>query len=156
METHDAVASFDHSGKLTVWTSTQSSYYTQRSLAGILDLTEGDVRVINPPSGGGFGSRLELDSAQFCASVLSIKSCRPVKIVLTREEEFTATERRTPIYYHIGLGAKEAGEGPTNPTAGAMGNAAYRAVRMRINHLPITPEKVFKALREKEGQSRQS
>jgi 4-hydroxybenzoyl-CoA reductase alpha subunit len=109
METHDAVASFDYSGKLTVWTSTQAAYYIQALLAGMLGLREGDVRVIKPPTGGGFGSKFELDSAQFCASVLSMKLCKPVKIVLTREEEFTATKRRTPMYYYLKLGAKKDG-----------------------------------------------
>jgi C-terminal processing protease CtpA/Prc len=46
--------------------------------------------------------------------------------------------------------AKEAGEGLTNPTAGAIGNAVYKAVGVRITDLPITPEKIFRALREKE------
>jgi len=109
METHDAVASYSYDGKLTVWTSTQSSYYIQRLLADMLDLREGDIRVIKPPTGGGFGSKFELDSAQFCASVLSMKLCKPVKIVLTREEEFTATKRRTPMYYYLRLGAKKDG-----------------------------------------------
>jgi len=109
METHDAVASFDYSGKLTVWTSTQSAYYIQALLAGMLDLREGDVRVIKPHTGGGFGSKFELDSSQFCACILSMKLCKPVKIVLTREEEFTATKRRTPMYYYLKLGAKKDG-----------------------------------------------
>ena len=109
METHDAVASFDYNGKLTVWTSTQSSYYIQRLLADMLGLREGDIRVIKPPTGGGFGSKFELDSPQFCASLLSMKLCRPVKIVLTRAEEFTATKRRTPMYYFVKLGAKKDG-----------------------------------------------
>jgi 4-hydroxybenzoyl-CoA reductase subunit alpha len=109
METHGAVASFDYSGKLTVWTSTQSSYYIQRLLADMLDLREGDIRVIKPHTGGGFGSKFELDSPQFCASVLSMKLCKPVKIVLSREEEFIATKRRTPMYYYVKLGAKKDG-----------------------------------------------
>lgn len=109
METHDAVASFGYDGKLTVWTSTQSSYYIQVLLSGMLGLREGDIRVIKPPSGGGFGSKFELDSAQFCASLLSMKLCKPVKIVLTREEEFTATKRRTPMYYYLKIGAKKDG-----------------------------------------------
>jgi 4-hydroxybenzoyl-CoA reductase subunit alpha len=54
------------------------------------------------------------------------------------------------------FGAKEAGEGLTNPTAAAIGNAVYRAVGVRISDLPITPEKVFRALREKEKQGEQS
>jgi 4-hydroxybenzoyl-CoA reductase subunit alpha len=109
METHGAVASFGYDGKLTVWTSTQSSYYIQGLLAGVLDLREGDVRVIKPHTGGGFGSKFELDSAQFCSSLLSMKLCQPVKIILSREEEFTATKRRTPMYYYTKLGAKKDG-----------------------------------------------
>jgi len=109
METHGAVASFAHDGRLTVWTSTQSSYYIQALLAGILDLREGDIRVIKPHTGGGFGGKFELDSAQFCASLLSMKLCKPVKIMLSREEEFTATKRRTPMYYALKLGAKKDG-----------------------------------------------
>lgn len=109
METHSAVASFDYNGKLTVWTSTQASYYMQRLLADMLDLRESDIRVIKPHTGGGFGSKFELDSAQFCASLLSMKLCRPVKIVFTRAEEFTATKRRTPMYYFVKLGAKKDG-----------------------------------------------
>jgi len=109
METHDAVASFGHNGKLEVWTSSQSSYYIQRLYADMLDMSESDIRVHNRHTGGGFGSKFELDSAQFCAAILSQKLCRPVKIVLTREEEFTATKRRTPMYYFLKLGAKKDG-----------------------------------------------
>jgi 4-hydroxybenzoyl-CoA reductase subunit alpha len=109
METHDAVASYDHAGKLTVWTSTQAAYYMQALLAGMLGLREGDVRVIKPPTGGGFGSKFELDAAQFIASLLSMKLCQPVKIVFTREEEFTASKRRTPMYYYAKLGAEKDG-----------------------------------------------
>ena len=52
------------------------------------------------------------------------------------------------------FGAKEAGEGLTNPTAGAIGNAVYKAVGVRVNDLPITPEKVLRALKEKEKQGK--
>ena len=47
------------------------------------------------------------------------------------------------------FGAKEAGEGLTNPTAGAIANAVRNAVGVTVNTLPITPEKVLKALEEK-------
>ena len=109
METHCAVAHYDYNNKLTVWTSTQSSYYIQRLLADILDMREGDIRVIKMHTGGGFGSKFELDSAQFCAALLSMKTRRPVKIVLSRDEEFTATKRRTPMYIFSRIGAKKDG-----------------------------------------------
>jgi len=109
METHCAVADFSQEGKLTVHTSTQSHYYIQVLLAGILGLRENDVRVVSRYTGGGFGSKFELDSAQFCSSLLSMKLYQPVKIVLTREEEFTATKRRTPMFYYVRSGVKKDG-----------------------------------------------
>jgi 4-hydroxybenzoyl-CoA reductase subunit alpha len=109
METHCAVASYTPDGKLTVWTSTQSHYYIKVLLAEILGLRENDVRVISRFTGGGFGSKFELDSAQFCSSLLSMKLCKPVKIVLSREEEFTATKRRTPMFYYVRSGVKKDG-----------------------------------------------
>ena len=109
METHCAVASYTPEGKLTVYTSTQAPYYIQALLAGMLGLKENDIRVISKYTGGGFGSKFELDSAQFCASLLSMKLCRPVKMVLSREEEFVATKRRTPMSYYVKTGVKKDG-----------------------------------------------
>lgn len=109
METHCAVASYSPEGKLTVYTSTQSHYYIQVLLAWVLGLRESDVRVISRYTGGGFGSKFELDSAQFCSSLLSMKLYKPVKIVLTRDEEFMATKRRTPMFYYVRTGVKKDG-----------------------------------------------
>ncbi len=46
-------------------------------------------------------------------------------------------------------GAKEVGQGPLLPVPPAVANAVYDAVAVRIDEVPITPEKVLKALREK-------
>jgi len=46
-------------------------------------------------------------------------------------------------------GAKEVGQGPLLPVPPAVANAVYDAVGVRIDEVPITPEKVMKALREK-------
>ena len=47
------------------------------------------------------------------------------------------------------FGAKEAGEGPIAPVPGAIANAIYNAIGVRIKELPITPEKILKALKQK-------
>jgi CO/xanthine dehydrogenase Mo-binding subunit len=52
---------------------------------------------------------------------------------------------------HGPFGGKEAGEGLTIPTAPAIANAVYDAVGISIKSLPITPEKILRALKEKEG-----
>jgi len=48
------------------------------------------------------------------------------------------------------FGAKECGQGPLLPVPPAVANAVYDAVGVRVDEVPITPEKVFKALRRKE------
>ncbi len=48
------------------------------------------------------------------------------------------------------FGAKEVGEGAIMPTIPAILNAVYDAVGVRINELPITSERIFMALKDKE------
>jgi 4-hydroxybenzoyl-CoA reductase subunit alpha len=44
------------------------------------------------------------------------------------------------------FGAKEAGQGPLLPVMPAVANAVYDAIGVRIDEVPITPEKILKAL----------
>ncbi len=48
------------------------------------------------------------------------------------------------------FGAKEAGQGPLLPVIPAVANALYDALRVRVDEVPITPDKVMKALRAKD------
>jgi hypothetical protein len=50
---------------------------------------------------------------------------------------------------HGPFGAKEVGQGPLLPIMPALANAVYDAVGVRIDEVPITPEKIVKALAEK-------
>jgi 4-hydroxybenzoyl-CoA reductase subunit alpha len=109
METRAAVSSYTPDGKLTVYHSNQAPYYMQALLAGVLGLKEGNIRVISRYVGGGFGGKFEMDAALFCSAVLSMKLFRPVKIVFTREEDFVATKRRTPMSYYVRTGVKKDG-----------------------------------------------
>jgi len=51
-------------------------------------------------------------------------------------------------------GAKEAGEGPLHPSIPAISNAVFDALGIRLKHLPFTPAKVLKLLREKADEER--
>jgi 4-hydroxybenzoyl-CoA reductase subunit alpha len=51
------------------------------------------------------------------------------------------------------FGAKEAGQGPLLPVMPAIANAIYQAVGVRVDEIPITPEKVLKGL-ELKGQGK--
>jgi 4-hydroxybenzoyl-CoA reductase subunit alpha len=52
---------------------------------------------------------------------------------------------------HGPFGAKEVGQGPLLPVMPAVANAVYDAVGVRIDKVPITPEKIVKALAEKKA-----
>ncbi len=72
----------------------------------------------------------------------TVKDIPPVQAVIVETDEKDGP-----------FGAKGIGEPGLVPTAPAIANAIYDAVGVRIKDLPITPEKVLAALREKEGQT---
>jgi len=109
METRAAVASYTPDGKMTIYHSTQAPYYMQALIAPLLGMRESDVRLISTYVGGGFGGKFELDGAIFAAAVLSKKICKPVKVVYSREEDFIASKRRTPMIYYVKTGVKKDG-----------------------------------------------
>ncbi len=109
METRCAVSSYTPEGKMTIYHSNQSAYYMQALMAGVLGMREGDVRVVSPYVGGGFGGKFELDGAIFASAILSRKCHRPVKVVYTREEDFIASKRRTPMWYYTRTGVRKDG-----------------------------------------------
>jgi 4-hydroxybenzoyl-CoA reductase subunit alpha len=110
MEPHTCVASFDPSGKLTVWTSSQSPYFIQCLLAMSLGMREGDIRVIRPHVGGGFGCKLELLGHEFSSSLLSRLTGRPVRIEYTREEVFVCSRQKFSFQMELKTGVKKDGK----------------------------------------------
>ena len=75
-------------GKLTVWTGSQRPFAVRDELASVLHISEKDVRVIVPDTGGGYGGKHTGDAALEAAR-LARAAGKPVKVVWTREEEFT-------------------------------------------------------------------
>jgi nicotinate dehydrogenase subunit B len=74
--------------KLTVWTGTQRPFGVQQDLAGKFDIAKEDVRVIVPDTGSGYGGKHSGEAALEAAR-LAKATGKPVKLVWTREEEFT-------------------------------------------------------------------
>jgi isoquinoline 1-oxidoreductase len=75
-------------GKLTVWTGTQRPFANRDELADVFHLPESSVRVIVPDTGSAYGGKHTSDAA-IEAARLARAAGRPVKVVWTREEEFT-------------------------------------------------------------------
>jgi xanthine dehydrogenase molybdenum-binding subunit len=109
MGTSCAIADFDHNGKLTIWTQTQYPYNYKMDLAPALGLTPGDIRVIQPPVGGAFGSKLDVYPYEPIAALLAKKTGRPVKVIYSREEEFKAAPTRQAAIIHMRTGCSRDG-----------------------------------------------
>lgn len=109
LEPHAALASVDSSGKITLWSSTQSPFILCRDLAQTLNIPKTKIRVIKPFVGGGFGGKMEMLPLDFCSAFLSMKTGQPVKIVHTREEEFLGTQQRHPVIVRLKTGVKRDG-----------------------------------------------
>ena len=110
MEPRAALANWNQSDKLTVYTSTQTPYYVQQHLGLTLDMNPDNIRVVKPFVGGGFGGKSDgLSSVEFCAALLAKQTDRPVKLVCSRDEEFAAARRKHPTQITMKTGVKKDG-----------------------------------------------
>lgn len=109
LETHGGLAWLDDTGVLNVRTSTQVPFLTRRALSDIFQLPMDKVRVFCERVGGGFGSKQEMLVEDILA-LAALKTGRPVKLELTREEQFIATSTRHPMRVHIKAGADADGK----------------------------------------------
>jgi nicotinate dehydrogenase subunit B len=87
LEPRAAIAQWE-GGKLTVWTGTQVPFGVRSELAQAFHIAESQVRVIVPPTGSGYGGK-HTGEAAVEAARLAATAHKPVKLVWTREEEFT-------------------------------------------------------------------
>jgi CO/xanthine dehydrogenase Mo-binding subunit len=91
MEPHAAVAQFD-GDDLMVITCTQTPYAVRDALAYMFMLPTSRVRIVVPPVGGGFGGKC-YPKVEPIVAVLARRAGRPVKVVLSREEEFVTNSK---------------------------------------------------------------
>ena len=94
METHAVMAEVDPDGRLTVWASTQQSHILRDELAALLSLPRNGVRVVKPFVGGAFGHKEGLHWHEALCAIAALRTRRPVRFVLSRAEEFSATWSR--------------------------------------------------------------
>ena len=109
MEPHAVLASFDSSGKLTVWSSTQTPYKRRSLLSKTLGIRESKIKVLYTHVGGGFGGKGSMCEPDFQAALLSKLTGYPVKIAYTREEVFACTMQRHPMVLHLKTGVGKDG-----------------------------------------------
>ena len=91
----------DGNGKITVTTSTQIPHIVRRVIGQALGIPWGQVRVIKPYIGGGFGNKQDVLYEPLNAFLSLQVGGRPVKLELTREETFADTRVRHAIRFHM-------------------------------------------------------
>ena len=134
IEPHACVVSVNKDGQTTIWSSSQG-HFMVRDMTGQLTGTKlSDIRAIPAEIGGGFGGKT-IVYLEPLALVLSKKSGRPVKMVMTREEVFRATGPTSGSSSTVKIGATkdgkitavkatyrlQAGAFPGSPIRGAVG-----------------------------------
>ncbi len=127
IETHVVVAQFDSKGHLTVWSPVHMVFMYRKELADCLGLDWERITIIQPPVGGSFGGKIDIDPHDFICVLLAQRTGRPVKIAMSREEEFTGTRTRQPIHFRMRTGADAEGRLLFREAEVVSDNGAYNA-----------------------------
>ncbi len=103
------IADYTREGKLTIWSSCQNVFCFRDVIARALELSQSKVRVIKTVSGGAFGGKLEV-MHEVVAGLLSMRSRRPVKLLLNRKETFISTRSRHEAILTVSTGLNRDGK----------------------------------------------
>ncbi len=125
-------------GRLTVWTGTQRPFGVQEDLSQLFSLSKENVRVIQPDTGSGYGGK-HTGEAGIEAARLARAANKPVKVVWTREEEFTWAYFRPAGVIEIKAGANNDGIVTSwefhNYNSGASGiKTSYEVANKRVQY----------------------
>ncbi len=110
LETMGALAVPSPDGSVEVLAPTQCPFYVRDAVARCLGLDLSKVRVLQLPLGGGFGGKEDVPS-EICAraAALAVMTKRPVRIVLTREEDIAYSSKRHPMQMRYRMGCDPRG-----------------------------------------------
>jgi len=108
LEPKTAVCRPEPDGGLTVWATTQSIHNVRILLGQIFGIPLSKINVIRIPVGGTFGSSIQMNTPIPICAALALKAGRPVKLSLTREEDFYE-HVDYPVQVHLKLAARADG-----------------------------------------------
>jgi CO/xanthine dehydrogenase Mo-binding subunit len=109
IEPHLCMAQMESTGRLTLHVSTQTPFRIRGDLAKVLGLPLTKVRVLSATAGGAFGGKHEIMLEAF-AAICAMRTRRPVKFRMSREEEFTASTVRHPFKMNYKTGVTRDGK----------------------------------------------
>jgi carbon-monoxide dehydrogenase large subunit len=132
IEPHVAIGLWETTGQVTLWTCSQSPFAQRDLIAQSLGIPHGNLRVISPYVGGGFGGKAGI-SMEVCAVVMArATKGRPVKLRMTREEEFIGTTVRQSLVAHTKIGCDADGNLLAMETQYYFGGGAYNDYGVNI------------------------
>jgi CO/xanthine dehydrogenase Mo-binding subunit len=110
IETHGAVCLVDDESRITLWANNDSPYRTRKEIADALKIPQMNVRVICAATiGGNFGGKGGV-KAEACALALAWKiRNKPIRVIFSREEEFSSAIVRHPTVIYLKSGVKNDG-----------------------------------------------
>jgi xanthine dehydrogenase molybdenum-binding subunit len=108
IEPHACLARVEASGKVTVWTSTQSIFAIRSGIASSLGIPQSNINVIGQTIGGGFGGKFGTLVHPY-AVLLAQLTGRPVKVVYSREEEMLDGRPAPGATFWVKTGVKKDG-----------------------------------------------
>ena len=108
IEPHAVIAEWQ-GRRVTIWSSTQVPFIARAGAAAVLGIPEGDVRVIVPHLGGGFGGKCDFHFEGHVATLARVTR-RPVRLVFSRKEEFIVPDKaRQPLVIDLRTGVRRDG-----------------------------------------------
>ena len=108
MEPNAATARVEPDGRLTIWTAAQGGFSIRDAVAGSLRIPHGRIRVIVTQVGGAFGAKNDTFT-EVHAAFLAMRTGRPVKITMSREEEFCDGRPAPGCWVRLKTGARKDG-----------------------------------------------
>ena len=109
LEPDVALARWDEEGWVTIWSPCQNPHLAKKAMAQrIFDIGEGSIRWVTTTVGGGFGARMSFGVEPVCAMLARVTG-KPVKVMVTREEDFSGWNSRTEQRQTIKLGVDKEG-----------------------------------------------
>jgi carbon-monoxide dehydrogenase large subunit len=110
IEPHVAIAKVDEMGEITLWGSSQSPFAQRNLISQSMGISQSKMRVIAPFVGGGFGSKAGVSMEALAVAIATKVKGHPVKLLLTREEEFFTAFVRQGLVAYFKMGCDEKGK----------------------------------------------
>jgi len=132
LEPHVAVALWEPSGQVTLWTSSQSPFAQRDLIAKSLNIPHGNLRVVSPYVGGGFGGKAGVSMEVYAVAMARAVKGHAVKLRMTREEEFIGTTVRQVLVAHTKIGCDAEGNLLAMETEYYFGGGAYNDYGVNI------------------------